>query len=384
MHLMRRLILWGTYDAGKPRVRILREGLRESGVAVEEIHTDPWNGIEDKSQIRGVGAKLGIARRWLSAYPRLVWRLMRVEKPDLILVSYPGILDVFFASLIGKLRHVPVAWDVFISLYDTVVEDRRLWKTRSIRAKVLKTFERIALSCPDVIFMDTRAHARRIELLFSLPPGRCDAVLVGVEASIFAAPPLGCEQKERSNKPLRVLFYGQFIPLHGIPVIIEAARKLKNRSIEWTLIGRGQEAPRIRAMLAADPLPKLNWIEWVTYEHLNQYITTSDICLGIFGTSEKAASVIPNKVFQIVAAGRPLITRNSDAIRELLKHAPPCAQLIEPGDPSALADAILAFESAKAALCHQCLQSSIGESAIAGQFVSMIKSRLKDGHSLGH
>ena len=65
MHLMRRLILWGTYDAGKPRVRILREGLRESGVAVEEIHTDPWNGIEDKSQIRGVGSPR--TRGWYGA-----------------------------------------------------------------------------------------------------------------------------------------------------------------------------------------------------------------------------------------------------------------------------------------------------------------------------
>src|SRR6185437_8339843 len=53
-----------------------------------------------------------------------------------------------------------------------------------------------------------------------------------------------------SGECLQVLFYGQFIPLHGIGTIIEAARLLRDAPIQWTLVGRGQEAPRIRAMLA--------------------------------------------------------------------------------------------------------------------------------------
>ena len=112
-----------------------------------------------------------------------------------------------------------------------------------------------------------------------------------------------------------MLFYGQFIPLHGIATIIRAARLLREESVEGTLIGRGQEAPGIRAMLDDVPLIKLKWIEWVEYGELQRFIEDSDVCLGIFGSSDKAQSVIPNKVFQIVAAGRPLITRDSPAIR---------------------------------------------------------------------
>lgn len=46
-----RVIAWGSYDLGKPRVRILLRGLRENGVEVLECHRDVWQGVEDKSQV---------------------------------------------------------------------------------------------------------------------------------------------------------------------------------------------------------------------------------------------------------------------------------------------------------------------------------------------
>ncbi len=48
---------------------------------------------------------------------------------------------------------------------------------------------------------------------------------------------------------------------------------------------------------------KVHWDDWIDYPQLHQRIAAADICLGIFGGSAKAASVIPNKVFQIVAMG---------------------------------------------------------------------------------
>jgi glycosyltransferase involved in cell wall biosynthesis len=93
-------------------------------------------------------------------------------------------------------------------------------------------------------------------------------------------------------------------------------------------------------MLHADPLPRLRTLEWVDYDALIGYLHEADVCLGIFGTSDKAASVIPNKVFQILAAGKPLITRDSPAIRELVEHSPPSVTLIPAGNPARLAEAI--------------------------------------------
>lgn len=371
-----KIVLWGTYDIGKPRIRIMRDGLRTLGIEITEIHKDPWGDIDDKSAVRGARAWLRRGLRLLGAYPMLIWRYMRVPAHDLVLVSYPGQLDVLVLRPFAWMRRKRIAFDWFISSFDTVVEDRRLLGRGNPFAWMLWAGEWLASRAADLAFMDTAAHARRMEMLFRLAPNSVGHVWVGAERAFFQS-----SLHKSSGECLKVLFYGQFIPLHGIGTIIEAARLLRDAPIQWTLVGRGQEAPRIRAMLAENPLSALHWVEWVPYDQLDGWIKRADVCLGIFGTSEKAASVIPNKVFQIVASGLPLVTRDSPAIRELLTDRPPCVRLVKAGDARALADAV--HDCARTAHtisppCHQALGGKIDSTAIAEQFLAMVEQTFPD------
>ncbi|OOG54175.1 hypothetical protein B0E47_13515 [Rhodanobacter sp. B05] len=375
-----RILCWGTYDTSKPRTRLLLEGLRLAGAEVIECRADIWRGVVDKSQVRGLRQRLGIMVCWLLAYPRLAWRLMRTPRPDVVLVGFPGILDMLVAAPIARLRGIPLAWDMFMSLYDTVVEDRHLLRRGSIAARLLHALEGFALRRADLVFLDTQTHARRIEQLFGLAAGSASAVWVGVEMEHFRADPAVHTDTDAAPdpSPLRVLFYGQFIPLHGIETIVQAARLTRDEPIEWQLIGKGQEAARIKAMLVEQPLPKVRWDAWVDYPQLHQRIAAADICLGIFGASAKAASVIPNKVFQIVAMGRPLITRDSPAIREMLDDTPPCVSLVPPAEAEALADAVRAFarHGRPLAPCHGSLQGKLGARAIGQQCLALLEHHL--------
>lgn len=342
------IVAWGTYDFGKPRVRILLRGLRENGVPVYECHSDVWNGVEDKSQLTGVLPKLRRLGRWLSSYPKLLWCYQKSPKHDVVLVPYMGHLDVLILWPFAKLSGAKLVWDAFLSLYNTVVEDRRILGPRNPLAWLIYAIEWLATRAADRILLDTEAHAEYFARRFLIPSYKLASVFVGTEPEQF--PPLPPLEPKDPGEPLVVLFYGQFIPLHGIPTIIEAARQLDDGSVLWVLIGKGQEDAAIRASLDSEPVKHLEWHPWVPYQDLIKWIARADVCLGIFSKSTKAAMVIPNKVFQVISSGRPLITRDSPAIRELLSNEEAGVYLVIPDDVSALVSAIEQFRVDRAAL----------------------------------
>jgi glycosyltransferase involved in cell wall biosynthesis len=334
-----RIVFWGTYDKGKPRNRILIQGLRENGFEVLECHYSLWEGIEDKSRLRTHRARLGHALRWISSYPRLLWRYLRLPAHDLVLVGYLGQLDVLVLRPFTWLRGVPLVWDIFLSLHDTVVGDRALLKPHHCLAYLLYAWEWLALRAPDLLLVDTHAHGRFFAQRFGVEPDRIARVLVGAEPKAFFPKQTDNERLHHAGCPYRVLFYGQFIPLHGMDVIARAIQLCAGKAIRWEVIGDGQDTERFRALLNQQSGHDLDWTPWVPYEELIDRIHGVDLCLGIFGTSDKACRVIPNKVFQVLAAGRALVTSDTPAVHELLEPGPGII-LVPPGDPESLVAAI--------------------------------------------
>ena len=129
-----------------------------------------------------------------------------------------------------------------------------------------------------------------------------------------------------------MLFVGKLIPLHGLETILAAARLAPE--IPFRVVGNGQ----LDTLLVERP-PNVEWVEWVDYERLPEEIQRAGCALGVFGTSAKAGRVIPNKAFQALACGTPLVTADTPAARELLRDGE-SALLVPPGDPEALAAAV--------------------------------------------
>ncbi len=331
-------LFWGTFDLGKPRVRILLQGLKENGIAPTIIHKDIWGDVEDKSQVKSSKDKLVKIGRFLLAYPILICRYLFAPKHDVVVISYLGHFDVILVWLFAKARRKKIVWDAFLSLYNTVVEDRKMVSKGSIVAKLLYALEWLACRAADTIVLDTHAHGEYFVSTFNVPREKVKTAFVGAELEKF---PTTSHKQASGNTAPNVLFYGQFIPLHGISVIHDAALLLRNENINWTIIGEGQMASAFAEALEKKPLSKLNWIKWVQYEELVSQIHNADICLGIFGDTEKASRVIPNKVFQIISSGVPLVTMDSPAIREIFTEPRPGVKLCKAGNAEDLAEKIL-------------------------------------------
>src|SRR6266516_2310209 len=89
--------------------------------------------------------------------------------------------------------------------------------------------------------------------------------------------------------------------------------------ISVTMIGGGQDEAETRAAAAANQA--VRWLGWVPATELPALVASHHVCLGIFGTGDKALQVVPNKVFQGAAAGCAIVTSDTPPQRRTLGDA---------------------------------------------------------------
>src|SRR4030042_3886394 len=292
---------FGSYHEKYQRNQIIRKGLAQNGVRVFTCN---------------VPFELNY-RFWKRYFKLFVQHRAIKNDYDYLFVAEMNHKNMPLAYLLAKLYKKPLIFDPFISFYDTNVNDRRRFKKFSIGALESYLLDRISLKMADMVLADTLQHSYYYTDTFRVSKDKVRIVYVGVDDELF--------DRDRYNnilnrkKKLVVCFYGSFVPLHGIEDIVRAANILGQEEIEFKFIGQGQTYPMIEALVHKFKISNLTFLPPVPIEELPLKIKEADILLGIFGNSDKTQRVIPNKVFQSLAMGKPVITGDTPAIREVFK-----------------------------------------------------------------
>ena len=311
-----RVLYFGTYERDYPRNRQVIASLRRAGVSVTERHVPVWEVRRHK-----LSFGLGDATQLMRAQVRLA-RTSPVDA-DALIVGYPGHADILAAKRVARNR--PVVFNPLVALEDTWVGDRGLSTSHGLLPRALRLVDRTAFRGSDLVVADTAAHARYFAEAFELPAERLAVCFVGADDRLFTPGP-------RAADGFSVLFVGKLIPLHGLDTILDAAALTPE--IRFDVVGSGQ----LDEALTRRP-GNVNHVPWVEYERLPDLYRAAGCALGIFGTSEKAARVIPNKAFQALATETPLITADTPAARELLENGRD-ALLVPAGDAESLANTV--------------------------------------------
>ena len=312
-----RVLYFGTYERDYPRNAQVISCLRGAGVEVVERHASVWERRRHKWSLGlAAAARIGVAEARLLLGGRR-------ERFDAVIVGYPGHFDVPAARRIARGR--PVVFNPLVSLHETLVEDRARFAAGSPAAGVLRRVDRLALRRADLVVADTEQNARHLAVLGELDPARLAVCFVGAEERLF-------RPGRQPEGEFHALFVGKLIPLHGLETILAAARLAPE--LPFRVVGNGQ----LDALMGGRP-PNVEWVEWVEYERLPEENQQAGCALGVFGTGPKTARVIPNKAFQALACGTPLVTADTPAARELLADGE-SAILVPAGDPAALAAAV--------------------------------------------
>lgn len=279
-----RVCWFGIYDPEYSRNKILIDGLRANGVDVVECN---------------------VRTKGLRKYRELIYMLRALQgQYDVLYCAFPVYISILIAYFF---QNKPIVVDAFVSNYDSLVNDRAVYAFWHPYAWFCYVLDVLMVKLADEVVVDTKEHKR---FWSSWKRGaHIHVVPVGAHSEEFF--PIEMPKNDR----VLVQFHGSYIPLQGIDRIVEAVRILKDDDrFRFRFIGKGQLYTEIYEQATRDNLP-ITFVPWLSIEELNRYLNEADIILGIFGDTKKTDRVVPNKVYQGLAVRKPVLTKDTPAIR---------------------------------------------------------------------
>lgn len=236
-------------------------------------------------------------------------RLRVCKAPDVYVLGFRG--HEFFWPLRWLSGGKPLLFDALMSPCAALRDEHHGNLARRVLAWLLYPLERSAMRHADLVLTDTQLHVDFYARTFDLPVQHFFALPVGaVELATNVA-----VATQGGENPFSVLFYGSFLPLHGIEVIIAAAALLTDLPIQFDFIGGSKAQARgLRDLCQASGVTNFTYRRWVELDQLLQKdIPNADLCLGgPFGDTPQARRVVTTKTSQCLALGKATVIGDID------------------------------------------------------------------------
>lgn len=305
------------------------------------------------------------AKRFYRYFLSTVRFLRNLRRSDIIIIGFCGQLLVLFARIFTK---KPIIFDAYISIFETLVHERKRFGPKSPLAHIARFLDKRSCELSDIVLLDTNQHIEYFKSEYGLDQTRFRRFIASC-GKVDPAP------NNPTSDPPKILYYGEFQSLHGVPYIVEAARLVPEAHFQ--LIGKGRELKACRALTQKHSLKNVEFVPYQPAEKLVQFVKEADICLGLFGGTPKSNMVIPNKVYDYLSLAKATITQDSPAIKEIFVDKRDLL-LCKAQDPESLAEGIRAmlknpdWRTSLAHQGHQTYQEQCSTPMLTKQLKSII------------
>ncbi len=265
------------------------------------------------------------------------WLGLGVRHVDLVWGTSPPIFQGVTAWLLARLKRARFLFEV-----------RDLWPQFAIAVGVLKNpviirmsewLERFLYHRADMLMVNSpgfiehirQRGGRQIELLPN-----------GADPSMFNPQDEGLDFRRKHNLKDKfvVLYAGAHGMSNDLQVVLDAAALLADRKeIQIVLLGDGKEKPALQARAEAMGLVNLTFLPSIPKSEMPTALAGADACIAILKPLEEYKTTYPNKVFDYMAAGRPVVLAIDGVIRSVVESAG-CGWFTEPGNAAAMAQVI--------------------------------------------
>ena len=258
---------------------------------------------------------------------------------DLVMGTSPPIFQCLSAWVVGLIRRRPF-----------LLEIRDLWPEFAIDIGVLKNPWLIRLSR----WLERFLYARANHILVNSPAYKEYLIKKGVAEEKITLIPNGVdpgmfdpdargEQVRQAlglNGHFVITYAGALGLANDIETILGAADRLRNEPrIHFLLVGDGKERVNLESLADKLRLPNITFMGSRPKSEMREILAASDACVATLKDIPMFRTTYPNKVFDYMAAGRPIVLAIDGVIREVVEAAQ-AGVCVSPGDPQAIAEAV--------------------------------------------
>jgi glycosyltransferase involved in cell wall biosynthesis len=268
------------------------------------------------------------------------WIGLGVKNVDLIWGTSPPIFQGGTAWILARLKRAKFLFEV-----------RDLWPQFAIAVGVLKNpvligltewLERFLIRRADALMVNSPGFIDHVKSL-----GARQVVLIpnGADPAMFDPADKGEEfrQKHRLEEKFVVLYAGAHGMSNNLETVLDAAKILQDdpaaSNIRIVFLGDGKEKPELERRSQGLGLRNIIFLPSVPKHEIPSVLAGADACIAILKPLDEYKTTYPNKVFDYMAAGRPVILAIDGVIRKVIEAAN-CGFFTEPGDAPALAEVI--------------------------------------------
>lgn len=301
---------------------------------------------------------------------------LRVRKVDLVWGTSPPIFQGLSAWLLARLKRVPFLFEV-----------RDLWPAFAIAVGVLRNRLLIRMS----LWLERFLYRRADRVVVNSPgylqhvrergASHVDLIPNGADPEMFA--PNSCGEGFRRQHGLDGKFIALYAGAHGLSndlgVVLDAAAAVRERSdIVFVFVGDGKEKPALVERSKELRLENVRFIPSVPKNEISEVLAAADVCIAILKPLELYRTTYPNKVFDYMAAGRPVLLVIDGVIREVVERVG-CGVAVPPGDARALAEAAVSLadqpelRTRMGAAGRRAVEEEFRRDHFAGQFAKILE-----------
>lgn len=275
-----------------------------------------------------------------------LWKLLFADVVYVLPMSNLTAIERFFVKIFSK----KVIAEFYISKYDTYVNDWKTVKAESYKAKKLIAHDRVLIDATDIIiFLNSLEKTFYLDLI-----GRSNTEKEIHTVSLCTA------NKKMAQLPyanstcdeIVLCWWGTFIPLHGLDKIVASAKILKKMNVKFKLYLFGTSdalSEPYKKYIVKEDLTgyviidnKKNFSDGTLEDFL---VTKCDVAFGNFGDSDKAKTVMVNKVVEAASMGIPVISQKTAALNEYFQDKNNI--IFSESTPESIADSVIYLSSNK-------------------------------------